>query len=288
MSIGISVEQAQALERDGVVCIRGAFERRWLDVVARGIERELDAPGAGFVEQAAGLPGRFVTDYCAAQRIEEFQDFIVHSPAAELAGRLMGAASARFLMDVLWIKEPGTTKPTAWHQDQPYFCVDGRQMCSIWLPVDPVPASVALRFVRGSHRWGKWYRPQLTSGKELYSFTDPGSRWETIPDFDAELDKHEILAWDLSPGDCLVFHALTVHAALGNPQVETRRRVLTTVWFGDDATFGVRPSTPRPLFEGHGLKPGEPMDSPCFPRLWPGPADASLRFARDTALRISV
>ena len=40
--------------------------------------------------------------------------------------------------EALWIKEPGTAKRTAWHQDQPYFCVDGAQMCSIWLPVDPV------------------------------------------------------------------------------------------------------------------------------------------------------
>ena len=105
MGISVDKDQIEALERDGVVCVRGAFPRRWLDVVARGIEAELGAPGAGFVEQAAGLPGRFVTDYCAAQRVEEFQDFILHSPAAELAGRLMDAASARFLMDVLWIKE---------------------------------------------------------------------------------------------------------------------------------------------------------------------------------------
>ena len=211
MAVSVGREHIEALARDGAVCLRQAFERRWLDTVARGIEAELKAPGTGFVEQAAGLPGRFVTDYCAAQRIGEFQDFILHSPAAEMAGRLMGASSARFLMDVLWIKEPGTTKPTAWHQDQPYFCVDGLEMCSIWLPVDPVPAAVALRFIRGSHRWDKWYRPQLTSGKELYSFADSGSKWETIPDFDAELDKHEILSWDLAPGDCLVFHALTAN-----------------------------------------------------------------------------
>ncbi|MFO0996605.1 MAG: phytanoyl-CoA dioxygenase family protein [Alphaproteobacteria bacterium] len=288
MICAIGTEEIEAIDRDGVVCIRGAFERRWLDTIARGIEAELKAPGTGFVEQAAGLPGRFVTDYCPAQRIAEFQDFVLHSPAAELAGRLMGASKARFLMDVLWIKEPGTTKPTAWHQDQPYFCIDGRQMVSIWLPVDPVPASVSLRFLRGSHRWGKWYRPQLTSGKELYSFSDPGSRWEAIPDFDAELDRHDVLSWDLSPGDCLVFHALTVHGSPGNPQAATRRRVLTTVWFGDDATYGVRPSPPRPLFEGHGLKPGERMDSPYFPRVWPAPADAPARFARDTALKISI
>lgn len=280
-----------AFERDGAICLRGVFERRWLELMAAGIEKEIATPGSGFVEQQdRGLPGRFMTDYCPAQRIREFQDFIVQSPAAEIAGRVMRSSTARFLMDVLWIKEPGTVKPTAWHHDQPYFCVDGAQMCSIWLPVDPVPAAVALRFLAGSHRWGRWFRPRLTSGRELYSFAGGDKPWETQPDFDAELDRHRVLSWSLEPGDCLIFHALTVHGAPGNPQASRRRRVLTTVWFGDDATWGVRPSPPRPHFEGHGLKPGEPLRSPYFPQLWPRPTEpgAGRRFAEKSEFRISI
>lgn len=287
----LSRADIEAFERDGAICLRGAFTQHWLDVIAEGIEREIAAPGTGFVEQQdRGLPGRFMTDYCPAQRIREFQDFITNSPAAEIAGRVTRSSTARFLMDVLWIKEPGTVKPTAWHHDQPYFCVDGKQMCSIWLPVDPVPASAALRFLAGSHQWGRWFRPRLTSGRELYTFGNDDKPWETQPDFDAELDRHRVLSWDLQPGDCLVFHALTVHGAPGNPHAARRRRVLTTVWFGDDATYGVRPSPPRPNFEGHGLKPGEPLRSPYFPQIWPH-ADAStenLRFTAYNRLRISV
>lgn len=289
--MGISEADIQNYQRDGVVCLRQAFEHRWLTTVAQGIDAELASPGPGFVEQQEkGKPGRFVTDYCAAQRIEQFQDFIARSPAAELVAKIMASSSARFLMDVLWIKEPGTAKPTAWHHDQPYFCVDGTQMCSIWLPIDPVPQDTAMRFLRGSHRWNRWFLPRLTSGKDLYVANDGKKPWEPTPDFDAELDRHEVLSWALEPGDCLVFHGLTVHGAPGNLQAARRRRVLTTVWFGDDATFGVRPSPPRPLFEGHELKPGEPMNSPCFPRLWPDTAAAELnqRFAADTALRITI
>jgi ectoine hydroxylase-related dioxygenase (phytanoyl-CoA dioxygenase family) len=281
----------EAFERDGAICLRGAFTQHWLDVIAEGIEREVAAPGTGFVEQQdRGLPGRFMTDYCPAQQIREFQDFITNSPVAEIAGRVMRSSTARFLMDVLWIKEPGTVKRTAWHHDQPYFCVDGKQMCSIWLPVDPVPASAALRFLAGSHRWGRWFRPRLTSGRELYTFGNDDKPWETQPDFDAELDRHRVLSWDLQPGDCLVFHALTVHGAPGNPHAARRRRVLTTVWFGDDATYGVRPSPPRPNFEGHGVKPGEPLRSPYFPQIWPrvdAPTE-NLRFTEYNKLRISV
>ena len=281
----------EAFKRDGAICLRRAFDPHWLKLIAEGIDKEIAAPGGGFVEQQdRGLPGRFMTDYCPAQRIREFQDYIVNSPAAEIAGRVMQSSTARFLMDVLWIKEPGTAKPTAWHHDQPYFCVDGTQMCSIWFPVDPVPASVALRFLAGSHRWGRWFRPRLTSGRELYTFGKDDKPWESQPDFDAELDRHKVLSWALEPGDCLVFHALTVHGAPGNPQATQRRRVLTTVWFGDDATYGVRPSPPRPRFEGHGLQPGEPLRSPYFPQIWPSLAEAGAnrRFADRGGLHITI
>jgi len=264
--------------------------------VERGIERELATPGPRFLEQQdAGRPGRFVTAYCTSQHIPEFQSFALESPAGGIVARLLRSKSAGFLMDILWIKEPGTEKRTAWHQDQPYFCIDGRQFCSIWLPVDPVDHETSLRFIRGSHRWDRWFKPQLTRhGQRLYDEGDDGSPYETIPDFDAELDQHEVLSWEFEPGDCLVFHGLTVHGAPGNAAADRRRRAISTVWFGDDATYGIRPSPPRPNFEGHGLAPGAPMDSPYFPRVWPRPEGAAaaeagaIRFAADTALRISI
>ena len=37
--------------------------------------------------------------------------------------------------------------PTPWHHDQPYWTVDGNQVCSIWLSLDPVPREAAVRFV---------------------------------------------------------------------------------------------------------------------------------------------
>jgi ectoine hydroxylase-related dioxygenase (phytanoyl-CoA dioxygenase family) len=64
-------------------------------------------------------------------------------------------------------KEPGTEKATPWHQDQPYYPVDGDKLVrtawegsiqrsrqiSIWMPVDPVSLDSAVQFVKGSHRW---------------------------------------------------------------------------------------------------------------------------------------
>ena len=290
----ITEDQIRAYEEDGVVCLRGLFDGDFMALVARGIERELADPGPGFVEQQeADQPGRFVTDYCASQRIPELQRFILDSPAAGAVAQVMRTRSVGFLMDVLWIKEPGTAKPTAWHQDQPYFPLDGEKFCSIWLPVDPVDADTCLRFIRGSHRWGRWFSPRLTkAGERLFDAQAEASKshYEEIPDFDAELDRHEVLRWNMQPGDCLVFHGLAVHGGPGNNSASRRRRTLSTVWFGDDARWGIRPSPPRPNFSGHGLAPGDPLESPLFPRLWP-PGHESTgaeRFSPDTELSFTL
>ena len=105
MGMLINEADIEAFERDGAICLRRVFDAHWLGLICEGIEKEIGAPGTGFVEQQdRGVPGRFVTDYCPAQRIKEFQEFVTNSPAAEIAGRAMRSLSARILMDVLWIK----------------------------------------------------------------------------------------------------------------------------------------------------------------------------------------
>jgi hypothetical protein len=34
----------------------------------------------------------------------------------------------------------GTLERTPWHHDQPYYPVDGEQIVSLWMPLDPVGA----------------------------------------------------------------------------------------------------------------------------------------------------
>ena len=41
----VSEREIETYERDGVVCLRGAFAPEWLDLVAEGIEKDIAAPG---------------------------------------------------------------------------------------------------------------------------------------------------------------------------------------------------------------------------------------------------
>jgi ectoine hydroxylase-related dioxygenase (phytanoyl-CoA dioxygenase family) len=144
--------------------------------------------------------------------------------------------------------------------------VDGEQVCSVWLPLVPVPRSVSPEFVAGSHRWGKTFAPRKFVDHRPYEGSL--SAFETVPDIDARRTEYEILAWDLEPGDAIVFHMKTLHGAPGTAEHRFRRRAFSTRWLGDDAVFATRPFPTSPPFPGLGLKPGEPMEHELFPVVY--------------------
>jgi ectoine hydroxylase-related dioxygenase (phytanoyl-CoA dioxygenase family) len=266
MSDPVSEADIAAYARDGAVCLRGAFATAWLDLLAAGVERNMADPSPdGCRYTPEGAPGGFYDDYCNWQRIAEYRRFIFDSPAAGIAGRLMGSREVRLYHEHVLIKEPGTREKTPWHDDQPYYGVDGDQLCSIWLPLDPVPRAACPEFVAGSHRWGKLFLPRKFADDRDYDF---GDAFERVPDIDARRPDYDILSWDLAPGDCIVFHMRTVHGAPGTETLTTRRRGFSTRWLGDDAVFAVRPSKTSPPFPEVNLAPGDPMHHPSFPLAW--------------------
>ena len=278
-------------ERDGFVVVRRAFSREWIDRVREGIEQDLQALGPlHTIQQTKEAPGYFVTDFCMSQRIPAFREFILDSNAGEIAARLMQSVRCNFFYDAMWAKGPGTPKRTAWHQDQPYYPIDGRQVCILWVPVDPVSAESSLELIRGSHLWKRWFQPQLSrDAKILYGESD--RTFERMPEIEASRHDYDIVSNEMMPGDCLAFAGLTVHGAPGNASDQRPRRALSTVWMGDDAVFAERPGKVRPLFEGHGLRPGDPMDCGYFPRVWPRSSNGNAglgRFGERAPFRASI
>ncbi len=258
-----------AYKEDGVTCLRAAFEPHWLDLLAAGVDREMANPGPIAREYTPpGKAGRFFGSLVMWQRILEFRDFVLHSPAARIAGACMGSDKAVFYHDQLLVKEPGTEEHTPWHHDQPYYFVDGMDVISIWLPLDPVARETCPEFVAGSHRWGKWFAPRFfKDGAGYYEGT--ATPFEPVPDIDAHRDDYTVRSWELAPGDCIVFHGLTLHGAPGNASPRHRRRGYATRWVGDDARFAERPGEVSPPIEGHGLVPGDPLEkSDMFPVVW--------------------
>ncbi|OED41702.1 hypothetical protein AB833_09140 [Chromatiales bacterium (ex Bugula neritina AB1)] len=260
--------EIEQFQQDGVVCLRGLFSADWIERLAIGVEKNFNNPGPyNTVYTDADSPGGFYDDYCNWQRIEEYKEFLHHSPAAEIAATITQSETARIYHEHVLVKEPGTRESTPWHHDLPYYGVDGDQLCSIWLPLDPVPRNVCPEFVLGSHASGTLYYPRLFLTSEDYAEGIDG--FETLPDIEARREDYRISSWDLEPGDCLVFHMRTLHGAPPTEGLKTRRRGFSTRWLGDDARFAERAWKTSPPYPEVKLAHGDKMVHASFPQMWP-------------------
>ena len=255
-----------AYQRDGAVCLRQLLTPAELALLTRGIDTNLAAPSPrAIVASQPDDPGFFIEDFCCWQHNPDYRAVIFGSPLAEAAGLLMRSGSVRLYHDHMLTKEPGTRQKTPWHQDQPYYNVDGFQNVSFWIAVDPVRRASTLEFVAGSHR-GPWLMPRTFLANEARWFPE-GSLAE-LPDIERTRAEHAILGWALQPGDVVAFHMLALHAAAG-VDADQRRRVFSVRLLGDDATHAPRRWATSPEFPGLAdqLPAGAPMAHALFPLL---------------------
>jgi len=258
----ITTGEIAEYEENGVVMLAQMFSPEWIGSLRDATEVAMANPGPNGEEYARG-EGRFFGDLDIAKRHQPFKEFISHSPAAEIVGTIMGASKVNFFYDQLLVKEPGTGESTPWHQDQPYWAVKGFQVASIWLPLDVVAKDTALKYVKGSHRWGP-HNPHHFSDNSPYA----GTGLPELPNIDAEPEKYEILGWDMEPGDWLVLQAMMVHGSAGNTSSGNRRRAYATRWTGDDARFDRREGEIAIPTSDPGLADGAEMTCDDFPLVW--------------------
>lgn len=262
----VSDQLVQDFQRDGAVCIRQLLNADEIALLRDGIEANLAAPSPrAKVASRPDDPGRFFEDFCNWQTIPQFGRFIHETPLALAARRLMGSSTVRLYHDHVLVKEPGTRQRTPWHQDQPYYNIEGRQNISLWIPVDPVSRSATLEFVAGSHK-GPWLMPRTFMDNQAKWF--PEGSLADLPDVEATRDQFPILGWDIAPGDFVCFHMLTLHAA-GGVEGQHRRRVFSVRFMGEDTRHAPRRWATSPDFPGLAdeLPAGAPMDHPLFPLM---------------------
>jgi ectoine hydroxylase-related dioxygenase (phytanoyl-CoA dioxygenase family) len=257
-----------AFREDGAICLRGLLSAEQLAVLRAGVDANLARPSPrAKVASNASDPGWFIEDFCCWSENPDYRRFIFGSPLAAVAARLTGSATIRLYHDHMLTKEPGTRQRTPWHQDQPYYNIEGQQNVSFWIPVDPVSRAATLEFVAGSHR-GPWLMPRAFMTSEAKWF--PEGSLADLPDIDADRGAHRILGWELQPGDVIAFHMLALHAA-GGVEPGRRRRVFSLRLIGDDVRHAPRPWVTSPEFPGLAaeLPAGAPLAHPLFPVLWP-------------------
>lgn len=276
----MSESQVEAFQRDGCVLVKNVFTPEDLQLISDGIEQNLECPSQYASENSVLKgEGRFFDDYCNWQRIKEFRDIVYMEKVGRLAALAMKSSSVQFFHDHVLVKEPFTKKLTPWHADMPYYFLDGMQTVSVWIPLESVDNDTSLKFIAGSHLWQKMVRPlSWADSSDFYDSSnsfknksfDNDEEYENVPSTDLIFEKrnNKILSWALQPGDVLMFHFKTAHAANGNMHSK-RRRALSLRFVGDDVVYQTRPGKTSPPFPGHNMIDGQKLRKDWFPIIYP-------------------
>ena len=275
MSDQLSIEQIQQFQSQGVIKIDQAIDGEWVERMLAVADRQLEQPSEWANDGNKGArENRMFTDRYQWKHNTEIEAFIRQTPLAMLAAQAMRSDTARFYFDHLLVKEPQTTATTPWHQDVPYWPFHGKQICSIWVALtETTVAESAMEFVAGSHLDGNYYRPQAF----LQNEDSANSKWQKqgqgvdVPDIESAREQFNIVGWDVSPGDALIFSAWTLHWAPGNASLDKRRAAISTRWLGDDAIWSPHAGAdPTIQQKDVSIEPGQrPEDEANFPLLWP-------------------
>lgn len=274
MRLKLTKSQIATYQTSGCICIRDAFSEHWIDTLREGVERNLKNPSKNFRDFSPdGSPGGFISDMWAWPDIPEYINFVKNSCVGELGARLNLKSSTVFMEDNFFIKQPLTALPTPWHQDLPYYEVEG-DMWSVWIPLDSHVKIDCLELIAGSHLWGKKYLPldfkvadvgpaELESDNE--QLLPVG--YERLPDFDDPTKSYSIISWDMNPGDCIVFDARTIHGNRSTKQNQGGSRI--SFRFVDENTIFAPDKYPwSDIGIEHKLKAGEPFSGELFPMVW--------------------
>ena len=248
----------------GVVFLKNIIDKKWIKELQKGVELNFKNPSKyKCVYEKKNDKEIFYDDYCNWQNIKEYQNFIFNSGIARIAKELMQSKKVNLFHEHVLIKEAESQKKTPWHQDQSYYCVNGKDNCSIWIPLDPVLKNVSPEFIEGSHNWNKQFLPTKFFGNN-YEHKD--EEFQSIPNIEDNKDKYKILSWKFNLGDAVAFKFSTIHGAPENIS-KNRRRAFSVRFTGDDATYIKRKGEMSPPFPELKLKNGDILDSDTFPLL---------------------
>lgn len=264
MSYSVQQADIDAYNEDGVVPLRGLMTPGQLEQIAAAIEDDIREPGP-FFHGYESEEGRFHGNMRLWETHPGFREICLNSQLPAIAQAVFGSDKVNLLYDQLFVKEASMSQRTRWHNDQPYWPVRGWQVLSFWIALDRTTReNGALEFVRGSHRWNRWFQPETFGKTAAISQYERNPDFEDIPDIEADRDGYDIVSWDLEPGDAYLFHAMTVHGAGGNTLRNRRRRGYTIRYTGDDVVYDLRPGLSQPLVCAE-LSSGQPLDSERYP-----------------------
>jgi len=292
----VTQQEIETYRSDGVVRLRGILAEPWVAALGPAIDAAvyqhwdegtpcydlsaqvelLRAAGEPVLSDARAdaieKPGKYLTIIGAWTVTPELRRFALESPLGYIAGRLFGARRVCFYDDQTLVKEPGARPYTAFHTDEPYYHLRGDQVCGMWVSPDVVDVeSGAMQYVRGSHRWPSFFKPNGFANQtplDAYGLAEADEQQIPLPDIEGEREKYDIVTHPSEPGDVIVHHSRLVHGSGPNYSSDRRRRAVSLRYAGDDVRYWFHRSAPPQPHHVHSLRDGDPIECAQFPLVW--------------------
>lgn len=251
----------EEFDRDGHVCVRGLAAPEEVGAYRPALESTAMAQGLDPRPMAERdtYSQAFLQVHNLWERDETCREFVFSPRFAAVAAQLLGVDGVRLYHDQALFKEPGGGR-TPWHQDMNYWPLDTDRTVTMWMPLVDIGGEVgSMTFASGSHRLGDIGAGDISDSSEAAieaRIAAGGLRTATHGPMRA--------------GDASFHHGWVLHGAGPNP-TETMRSVMTVIYVAD----GTRVSRPtdRQRFDLQmwlgGRGPGDLVDSPMNPLLWP-------------------
>ena len=272
----ITTEEVDTYHRDGVLLLKNMFNKNWIKLLNKGLDINCESPTERHRIWDKDDSGHTMFyDTLAWQGIREYKKFIFNSPAAQICGKLMKSTTVNFFFDAVFVRSAGTKFETPWHQDEPYWSIEGYDACTLWMPLVPVKEKNCLSFVPGSHLFKSVFNQknfgEITGHpKDQVDFSRVAD--QEFPDINADPKHFGVVSWEMQPGDCIVFNGRTMHGGSGKLDDDCNLRVFTTKWLGDDAhikfrNYGMDPDFSSVMIK-KGLKSGDRPSTDMYPLVW--------------------
>ncbi|MFI5776829.1 phytanoyl-CoA dioxygenase family protein [Nocardia sp. NPDC051570] len=150
----------------------------------------------------------------------------------DIAAQLMGVDSVRLYHDNILSKEPGCGR-TPWHRDSHHYPLDTSAVCTSWVPLHPIPASMGplACLPRGDAADALGTIPLSIEDRSYDDLVEAALR-----SMGATPDATEYAAGDVS------FHAVDCFHTAGPNHTTTSRRVLSSTYYAEGSRVVEQPT----------------------------------------------
>ncbi|TGD70996.1 hypothetical protein E4634_20575 [Mangrovimicrobium sediminis] len=253
--VPLTDQQIAQYHRDGAVLLKGVLNTVERALLEEGLEESYHNPGRRSTRASdpQGEGETFMESFPSLGS-PSLRRLLELGSIPEIAARMLRAPSAQLILDQVFYKRGGRVIPTPWHQDTPYLRVRGDDMIRVWVSADFSPRELTLQIIRGSHRWGIIFDPNISDGGNVRKINEGkmltmhggGERGPRVPDIASHPERYDILSWDVEPGDALVFNGNMLHAAGGASGHPAPRRAYTSMWGGPELRYIAPPDNAIP------------------------------------------